>query len=168
MRLSNPWITAWALASAGALALGTSGLWAAAGAAEVPAHHHSATATIAKYTAEYAAPAVELVRDDGKSVWLPQELDDGRPVLLNFIFTSCSSVCPLASQTFALFQRKLGAESKTVHLMSISIDPEEDTPARLTEYAKKFGASPSGNTTRARSLPASPRSGPSTCTAGRK
>ena len=42
----------------------------------------------------------------------------------------------------AQFQRKLGAESKTVHLMSISIDPEEDTPARLAEYAKKFGASP--------------------------
>ncbi|HWW78927.1 MAG TPA: SCO family protein [Steroidobacteraceae bacterium] len=157
--LSNPRITSCALVFAGALVLATSQLWAdeAAGGpagsgspagsgglagAGGPAHHHSATATIAKYTAEYAPPAVELIRDDGKSVWLPQELDDGRPVLLNFIFTSCSSVCPLASQTFAQFQRKLGAESKTVHLMSISIDPEEDTPARLAEYAKKFGASP--------------------------
>jgi protein SCO1/2 len=69
-------------------------------------------------------------------------LDDGRPVLLNFIFTACSSICPLASQTFAQFERKLGPESKTVHLMSISIDPEHDTPTRLTQYAKKFRAGP--------------------------
>jgi protein SCO1 len=93
-------------------------------------------------TLQYAVPAVTLIRDDGKTVSLLQEMNDGRPVLLNFIFTSCGSTCPLMSQVFAQFQRKLGADARQVHLMSISIDPEEDTPARLAEYARKFGAGP--------------------------
>jgi protein SCO1 len=90
----------------------------------------------------YTVPAVQLVRDDGKVVSLPEEMDDGRPVVLNFIFTTCSSICPLTSQVFAQFQQRLGADSAHVHLMSISVDPEEDTPARLREYAHKFHAGP--------------------------
>jgi protein SCO1 len=93
-------------------------------------------------TVQYTVPAVRLVRSDGKLVSLPEEMNDGRPVLLNFIFTSCGSTCPLMSQVFAQFQRKLGSEASRVHLMSISIDPEEDTPARLSEYASRFGAGP--------------------------
>jgi protein SCO1/2 len=92
--------------------------------------------------AAYQAPAVTLLRQDGKSVSLPNELDDGRAVLLNFIFTTCSGICPLASQTFAEFARKLGPEAAGVHLMSISIDPEQDTPERLRQYARKFHAGP--------------------------
>ena len=90
----------------------------------------------------YATPEVSLVRADGERVSLPRELDDGRPVLLNFIFTTCSSVCPLASQTFAGFRDRLGAQVSGVHLMSISIDPEQDTPARLREYSRKYHAGP--------------------------
>lgn len=93
-------------------------------------------------TASYVVPAVHLVRDDGKSVSLADEMNDGRPVVLNFVFTTCSSICPLMSQVFEEFQAKLGAERDTVHLMSISIDPEEDTPGRLREYAQKFRAGP--------------------------
>jgi len=99
-------------------------------------------ATVSRATVNYQTPAVMLVRADGKSVSLPQELDDGRPVLLNFIFTTCSSICPLTSRTLEEFQDKLGPEAAKVHMMSISIDPEQDTPARLTEYARKFHAGP--------------------------
>jgi protein SCO1/2 len=107
-------------------------------------HDSNAKAAIST-TAElipYVVPHVTLMRNDGKSVSLPEEMDDGRPVLLHFIYTSCGSTCPLMSQTFAQFQRKLGTEAGHVHIMSISIDPEEDTPARLTEYARKFDAGP--------------------------
>jgi protein SCO1/2 len=90
----------------------------------------------------YETPEVKLVRADGERVSLARELDDGRPVLLNFIFTTCSSVCPLASQTFAEFRDRLGTQVSGVHLMSISIDPEQDTPARLREYARKYHAGP--------------------------
>jgi protein SCO1/2 len=90
--------------------------------------------------ASYQLPDVNLTRSDGRNVSLRGELDDGRPVFLNFIFTSCEGICPLMSQTFAYLQTKLGAERIRVHMVSISIDPEEDTPPRLAEYAERFHA----------------------------
>jgi len=90
-------------------------------------------------TANHVIPPVKLVRASGQSVSLTQELDDGRPVVMNFIFTTCESTCPLASQTFAALQSKLAPDDR-LHMVSISIDPEYDTPQRLRAYAKKFHA----------------------------
>lgn len=125
------------------LAIGAGQSVVADEAIEAMANHepHGATQVVA-VTAQYVVPDVTLVRQDGKRVPLPKEMDDGRPVVLNFIFTTCGSICPLMSQVFGQFQRKLGPESGRVHLMSISTDPEEDTPARLRTYARKFGAGP--------------------------
>jgi protein SCO1/2 len=110
--------------------------------ADAHAHHHHAAPETTRSIVEYVVPAVKLVRDDGKTIELSRELDDGRPVVLNFIYTTCTSVCPLTSQTFADLQGKLGTQRDSVHLVSISIDPEQDTPARLHTYAEKFGAGP--------------------------
>jgi len=117
--------------------LATLGAAALAGAAALSVAWAS---VISRATVTYQVPEIRLVRQDGRAVSLPHELDDGRPVLLNFIFTTCSSICPLASRTFEEFQSKLGPDAARVHLMSISIDPEQDTPARLSEYAQKFHA----------------------------
>jgi protein SCO1/2 len=106
------------------------------------AQHHHMPERAARTTANYTVPDVKLVRDDGKTVSLPEELNDGRPVVLNFIFTSCGTICPVMSRVFSRLQSKLGSERDKVHMVSISIDPEQDTPARLREYAKKFGAGP--------------------------
>ena len=95
-----------------------------------------------RFASQYPIPAVRLVRDDGRVVSLPEELNDGRPVVLNFIFTTCSSICPLTTRTLEEFQRKLGSDASHIHLMSISIDPEQDTPKRLSEYAQRFHAGP--------------------------
>jgi protein SCO1/2 len=92
--------------------------------------------------ADYKVPDLRLVRDDDKPVALRAELDDGRPVVLSFIYTTCTTICPVTSQTLADLQAKLGAARDSVHLVSISIDPEQDTPARLRDYARKFGAGP--------------------------
>jgi protein SCO1 len=89
-----------------------------------------------------ALPDVVAVRSDGERVSLPQEIDDGRPVILNFIFTTCPGICPIMSHTFSLFQDRLGPDRQRVHMVSISIDPEQDTPARLRAYAKQFSAGP--------------------------
>ncbi len=91
-------------------------------------------------TADHPLPGVGLVREDGATVTLPREFDDGRPVVLNFIFTTCTTICPVLSQTFTQLQEKLGSELGKVHLVSISIDPEQDTPARLADYARRFHA----------------------------
>jgi len=93
-------------------------------------------------TAEYKLPAVTLVRADGTKVSLPKEMDDGKPVILNFIYTTCTAICPVMSQTFAEVQKRLGDERSKVHMVSISIDPEQDTPKRLAEYAKRYDAGP--------------------------
>jgi protein SCO1 len=115
-----------------------------AGATDDHAHHHlmAATSTSTRSVASYQVPDVGLVRDDGKPVGLRAELDDGRPVVLAFIYTSCTTVCPLTSHTLSELQTKLGADRDRVHLVSISIDPEQDTPARLRDYAKTFSAGP--------------------------
>jgi protein SCO1/2 len=106
-------------------------------------HHPPAAATVIRSTANYSVPPIKLVRDDGKSVSLADELNDGRPVVLNFIYTTCSGICPLASHILSQLQHKLGADRDGVHLVSISIDPEEDTPARLRDYASRYLAGPS-------------------------
>ncbi len=119
---------------------------AAAGAvaatpADPHAHHHSEpSAGFQRSEVDYRTPDLSLVRDDGKRVSLQGELDDGRPVVMNFIYTDCTTICPLSSQVFTQFQAARGAERGHVHFVSISIDPERDTPARLRAYAAKFQA----------------------------
>lgn len=121
---------------------------AAAIAADAPdphAHCHGAMGAMKRArrsTADYAVPAVQLVRDDGKTVALRDELDDGRPVVLDFVFTTCTTICPVTSRILAQLQDRLGRDRDRVHLVSISIDPEQDTPARLRQYARKFQAGP--------------------------
>jgi protein SCO1/2 len=115
----------------------------AAGVANEHAHHHAApTPSTTRTTAYYAIPDVRLTRQDGTVVNLGDELNDGRPVVLSFIYTSCTSVCPLVSHTLAQLQSKLGENAGRVHLVSITIDPEQDDPARLRGYAKTFNAGP--------------------------
>jgi protein SCO1/2 len=93
-------------------------------------------------TASYNIPPVSLVREDGKTVSLPEELDDGKPVVLTFIFTSCATICPVMSALFSQLQNRLGVDQSRVHMASISIDPERDRPERLAEYAKRYHAGP--------------------------
>jgi protein SCO1/2 len=113
------------------------------GAADEHMHHSMApVASTNRTTVAYAVPDVSLVRQDGTQVKLREELNDGRPVVLAFIFTSCTTVCPLTSHTLSELQTKLGSERDRVHLVSITIDPEQDTPARLRAYAKTFNAGP--------------------------
>jgi len=101
-----------------------------------------AGSAVLRTTVKYPVPHVSLVRADGASVFLDQELNDGRPVVVNFIFTTCATICPLTSKVFSMLQAKLGEDRSKVHLVSISIDPEQDTPARLRDYAARFAAGP--------------------------
>ena len=56
------------------------------------------------------------------------------------IFTTCTTICPVLSASFAQTQKALGPDARDVQMVSISIDPEYDTPAKLREYAKRFKA----------------------------
>ena len=128
------------LVAGGSLALATAH---AEQAAEAHASHVVRLAdSVTRSTANYVLPAVTLTRADGQQVSLIDEIGDGRPVVLNFVYTTCTTICSLGSQTFAEVQRKLGAGRDLVHLVSVSIDPEEDTPQRLRAYARRYDAGP--------------------------
>jgi protein SCO1/2 len=122
-----------------------------AAAAEAQGHaHHAAqppaveAARFSRSTAAYRAPSVELVDSAGRSVALAELLAGEGPVMLQFVFTTCPGVCPALSGLFAAAEDRLDGDAAlaAVRLVSISIDPEHDTPERLAEYASRFGAGP--------------------------
>jgi len=90
----------------------------------------------------YAVPDVELLDETGTPVALRALLATDQPVAVNFIFTTCTTICPVMSATFAQMRRELGPEADRIRLVSITIDPEHDTPAVLASYAEHFGAPP--------------------------
>jgi protein SCO1/2 len=92
--------------------------------------------------ATYRVPAIPMIDQRGRKVSFDKTLDDGRPVILNFIFTSCTTICPVMTQILLQVQDMLGDKSARVHMVSVSIDPEYDTPARLMEYARQNHAGP--------------------------
>jgi len=112
-------------------------------AGDDPHAHHRAMMQQSGYQRsehDYPLRDVPLVDMHGKKTTLLAELDVGKPVMVNFIFTTCTTICPVMSATFQQVQAQLGAESDQVRMISFSIDPEHDTPKRLHEYAMLFEA----------------------------
>jgi protein SCO1 len=89
---------------------------------------------------QYHLPDVTLTTADGSRVSVLEALDSGHPVMLNFIYTSCSTICPVLSSTFVQVRSQLNQDATPVRYVSISIDPEQDTPDALARYAQRYGA----------------------------
>jgi protein SCO1/2 len=89
---------------------------------------------------EFQLTPTPLVRQDGTKTTLSKVLEGSKPTVLAFFYTSCTTVCPVTSQILAGTQSLLGKDLQDARIVSISIDPEYDTPERLTAYAKKFDA----------------------------
>jgi protein SCO1/2 len=71
------------------------------------------------------------------------DLVKGKVVVVNFIFTTCTTICPPLGATFARVQRELGERAgRDVRLISVSVDPATDTPERLKGWGAKFKAGP--------------------------
>lgn len=84
-------------------------------------------------------PDVRLLDQDGREVALRDVLAKRR-VLVNFVYTTCSTVCSPMTAIFSQLQRDLGSRGMDdVHLVSITLDPAIDTPERLKAYADGFG-----------------------------
>ena len=105
-------------------------------------HHHAVAPGVKRTEASYSVPQVTLINQQGKQVSLTELLNSDQPVMLNFIFTSCTAICPAMSATFASVQKNLGSDSDRVRMISVSIDPEYDTPDALNAYARRFKAGP--------------------------
>jgi protein SCO1/2 len=89
------------------------------------------------------APAFTLTAQDGRRLSL-NELH-GRVVVVTFIYTSCADACPLLTAKMAALQDDLGQDfGPHIFFLSITVDPERDTPEILSRYAQVHGANLSG------------------------
>jgi protein SCO1/2 len=80
-------------------------------------------------------PDVSLIDQHGQAISLASL--KGKPVLIDFIYTSCASTCPVLTSKIAAVARELGpALGANVTIVSITLDPEHDGPAQLAAYAK--------------------------------
>lgn len=88
-------------------------------------------------------PDVTLIDQDGKPVRFYSDLVQGKLVAINFIFTTCTTICPPLTANFAELQRlESGRAREDFGLISISVDPLNDTPQRMQAWGQKFGAQP--------------------------
>lgn len=107
-------------------------------------HEHKAVPEAAQdsMAASLRIPDVPVVDQDGRRLSFP-DLVRGKAVAIDFIYTRCDTTCPTLSATLREVQDRLGARlSRDVALISVSVDPENDTPERLRDYAATFGAGP--------------------------
>jgi len=88
-------------------------------------------------------PNVALRTQHGDRVRFYDDLVKGKIVIINFMFTSCTAQCPLATANLAKLQQALGAHAgRDIFLISITIDPAHDDPSALAKYAARFHARP--------------------------
>lgn len=79
----------------------------------------------------------------GRSLNFYTDLVKGKTVIINFIFTTCTTICPPLTAMFRKVQQELGEHvGRDVHLISISVDPTIDVPERLKDFSAQFKAAP--------------------------
>jgi protein SCO1 len=99
-------------------------------------HHHAKEQRLPKIA---PAPAFALTSQDGTRVSLADFR--GKIVAVTFIYTSCTDTCPVLTALMAHVQDKLGHDfGERIAFVSITVDPERDTPEVLKQYADTFGA----------------------------
>ena len=135
--------------SSGRIAIGVGAIFSLFCSASVwaqsadPHAAHKAAMSKPHYTvtdANYDIPDVQLIDAEGEVVALRGLLESEHPVALNFIFTTCTTICPVMTVTFSQMQRTLGVDAKDLQLVSVTIDPEYDRPGVLKAYAEQFQA----------------------------
>jgi protein SCO1/2 len=107
-------------------------------------HDGHAAKAPASVTGKPVKPAdAQLVDQDGRMLRLASDAFADKVVVVSFVYTNCSDVCPMVSHTFARLQESLAPlMEKKVRLVSLTVDPVRDTPARLKEYSAHFAPMP--------------------------
>ena len=100
-----------------------------------------AAAPEASSAGDLEIPDVEVVTHEGERVRFYSDLVAGKTVAMNFVFTTCTTICPPMGAIFGRLQDELGDRlGDEVHLVSVSVDPATDTPERLAAWAANFDA----------------------------
>ena len=111
----------------------------------VPSLNHSVAQTAKNKTADPLPriPDAIVYDQNGKQLKFYTDLVKGKTVAINFIFTTCTNICPPLTATFRRVQTQLENETGiNASLISVSVDPTTDVPERLKAYAEKFKAGP--------------------------
>ena len=87
-------------------------------------------------------PEVTLVNQLGARVPFNKVLDSGKVVILQFVFGTSASLSPMLSASFQSLQASLGAKAKDVQFLSITVDPDHDSPKVGRAYLQRFQAQP--------------------------
>lgn len=121
---------------------------AATGAAFADEDPHARHRAMAKQSADRAAESADidlrdrtLIDQDGREVRFVSDVIGDRIVVMDFVYTTCTTICPVLSALFTQVQGKLGDQlDGDVVMVSVSVDPVRDTPQRLRAYAAKHRA----------------------------
>ncbi|MEQ1804010.1 MAG: SCO family protein [Burkholderiaceae bacterium] len=115
--------------------------WAMAAPPTAPAAGPTAASGASKSSLHITVPNVQVQDQDGRTRQFFDELVKGRTVAVNFVFTSCTSICTPLAATFKGMQDELARRGvNDARLISVSVDPLNDTPQELSRFARKFGA----------------------------
>jgi protein SCO1/2 len=88
-------------------------------------------------------PNLPVVTQDGKTLRFYDDVIKGKIVVINFIYTNCPDICGLTTARLSQVEEKLGyTVGRDIFFVSLTVDPENDTPAKLKEYADAFHAGP--------------------------
>ena len=94
----------------------------------------------AQQASRVVVPDETVVDQDGKPVKFYSELVQNKVVVISLSYTTCEAICSMQGQNLAKLQERLADQlGKDVHIISISLDPERDSPERLKAWGKKFG-----------------------------
>ena len=89
---------------------------------------------------EFTIPDLLLLDQDGKSVRLYTDLLKDKTVALSFFYTDCFYVCTRQGDLFSSLQKRFGSSfGKDVFLISVTMNPQTDTPKKLKNWARKYG-----------------------------
>ena len=110
--------------------------------------HHAMPADAGSKSARVTLSDIHLVDVDGMPVRFKSEAVGNRIVVVGFIYTSCTTICPMTSTILGRVQERLMKTlgegfGRDVKLITLTVDPATDTPERLKDYAANFG-SPAG------------------------
>lgn len=109
------------------------------------AHHQAPKQGEVDYRTEHglSIPNVPVLTQDGEQVHFFDDLVKDKVVAMNFVFTTCTTICPPLGANFGKLQQELGRKmGREVRLISVSVDPVTDTPERLKAWGEVFGAGP--------------------------
>lgn len=108
-------------------------------AADDHAHHAHGAKPEAPSTVKVRYDDAQLTDQDGRVVKLRSEAIGERIVVVDFVYTTCTTVCPVLTTVMSKVQDALGPDAGDVRLLTLSVDPARDTPARMKQYGEKFG-----------------------------